>query len=103
MKSVKVVRFILVLCVLSSLSSCGSLQVGAPRDVDYSPAISELQGFITSEMNRLGIPCANIAIVDGSEDHAAEHGHISEEVQRPQQRRLAVRAGPACLVHEGSF
>jgi CubicO group peptidase (beta-lactamase class C family) len=52
-------------CFLGMLS-CSSVQVAAPRDVDYSAVISELRSFIALEMDRLELPCLGIALVDGS-------------------------------------
>jgi hypothetical protein len=57
--------FTLVSCLLGMLS-CAGAPVAAPRGVDYSAAISELRTFITAEMDRLGMPCLGIALVDGS-------------------------------------
>jgi CubicO group peptidase (beta-lactamase class C family) len=55
------------LFVLGGLTGCTSAPSVGARGVDYAPAVSELRELVRSEMDRLGIPCAGIALVDGNQ------------------------------------
>lgn len=51
--------------VLLSCLLLGALPLRGGEPVDYAPEVRELSEFVRKEMERTGIPCASVAIVDG--------------------------------------